>query len=67
MKSLKVIYPRSIYELEEMNHWSRGRVVLVGDALHATNPILGLGASWALEDSMYLAKMLKDHGYRGYV
>ncbi|WP_175618723.1 FAD-dependent oxidoreductase [Oceanobacillus kimchii] len=64
MKSSKVIYPRSIFELEEMNHWSQGRVVLVGDALHATNPIFGLGASWALEDSMYLAKMLRDHGYR---
>ncbi|MBB6451084.1 2-polyprenyl-6-methoxyphenol hydroxylase-like FAD-dependent oxidoreductase [Geomicrobium halophilum] len=64
LRNTEVILPRSIYELENMNHWYHGRVVFVGDALHATNPLPGIGASWALEDGMYLAKMLKEHGYR---
>ncbi|WP_157911783.1 FAD-dependent oxidoreductase [Alteribacter populi] len=58
------ITSRNIFELEELPHWYHGRVTFVGDALHATNPMLGIGASWALEDGMYLAKMLKEHGYR---
>ncbi|WP_171051844.1 FAD-dependent monooxygenase [Alteribacter natronophilus] len=58
------ITSRNIFELEELPHWYHGRVTFVGDALHATNPMLGIGASWALEDGMYLAKMLREHGYR---
>ncbi len=40
--------------------WSRGRIVLIGDAAHATTPHLALGVSLATEDAVVLADMLKD-------
>lgn len=36
--------------------WSKGRVVLLGDAVHATTPHLGQGAGMAIEDSIVLAE-----------
>ncbi|MXP26573.1 NAD(P)-binding protein [Altererythrobacter indicus] len=38
--------------------WHRGRVTLLGDAIHATTPHLGQGAGMAIEDSIVLAKEL---------
>ena len=35
--------------------WHAGRVVLLGDAVHATTPHLGQGAGMAIEDSIVLA------------
>jgi len=42
--------------------WVRGRVVLLGDAAHATSPNMAEGASMALEDALVLAQMLRTHG-----
>jgi 2-polyprenyl-6-methoxyphenol hydroxylase-like FAD-dependent oxidoreductase len=36
--------------------WHKGRVVLLGDAVHATTPHLGQGAGMAIEDSVVLAE-----------
>lgn len=41
--------------------WSKGRVVLIGDAVHATTPHLGQGAGMAIEDSIVLAEELARH------
>jgi FAD-dependent urate hydroxylase len=38
--------------------WSRGRVVLVGDAAHASSPNMAEGASLAIEDALVLADTL---------
>jgi len=38
--------------------WHSGRVVLLGDAVHATTPHLGQGAGMAIEDSIVLADEL---------
>ncbi|GAA5054579.1 FAD-dependent oxidoreductase [Erythrobacter westpacificensis] len=38
--------------------WHEGRVVLLGDAVHATTPHLGQGAGMAIEDSIVLAEEL---------
>jgi len=38
--------------------WHRGRIVLLGDAVHATTPHLGQGAGMAIEDSIVLAQEL---------
>ncbi len=43
----------------KMGAWKRGRVVLLGDARHAFAPIIGWGASLALEDAWVLAEELK--------
>lgn len=36
--------------------WHKGRIVLLGDAVHATTPHLGQGAGMAIEDSLVLAE-----------
>lgn len=36
--------------------WHSGRIVLLGDAVHATTPHLGQGAGMAIEDSIVLAE-----------
>jgi 2-polyprenyl-6-methoxyphenol hydroxylase-like FAD-dependent oxidoreductase len=36
--------------------WHKGRVVLIGDAVHATTPHLGQGAGMAIEDSLVLTE-----------
>jgi len=41
-----------------LEEWSRGRVVLLGDAAHPMLPFLGQGAANALEDAMILARCL---------
>jgi 2-polyprenyl-6-methoxyphenol hydroxylase-like FAD-dependent oxidoreductase len=38
--------------------WYRGRVVLIGDAAHATSPHCGQGAAQAIEDGIVLAEEL---------
>jgi FAD-dependent urate hydroxylase len=42
----------------DLGRWSRGCVVLVGDAAHATSPTLSQGAAMALEDAVVLADAL---------
>ncbi|NIH85116.1 FAD-dependent oxidoreductase [Amycolatopsis granulosa] len=44
--------------------WSRGRMVLIGDAAHPTSPSSGQGASLAIESAVELARCLRDlpHG-----
>ncbi|MNJ71859.1 3-hydroxybenzoate 6-hydroxylase [compost metagenome] len=38
--------------------WHRGRVVLIGDAVHATTPHLASGACIGIEDAIVLAEEL---------
>jgi 2-polyprenyl-6-methoxyphenol hydroxylase-like FAD-dependent oxidoreductase len=40
--------------------WHRGRVVLIGDAVHATTPHLTAGAAIGLEDAVVLAETLEQ-------
>ena len=42
--------------------WYRGRVVLIGDAVHATTPHLGQGAGMAIEDAVVLGEELVADG-----
>lgn len=42
--------------------WHRGRVVLIGDAVHTTTPHLATGAGIAIEDAVVLAEMLTGGG-----
>lgn len=41
-----------------MRKWHKGSVVLLGDAQHATSPVLGMGTSMALEDAYVLSDEL---------
>lgn len=51
--------------------WHKGRVVLLGDAVHATTPHLGQGGGMAIEDSIVLAEELSradniDAGFKAF-
>jgi 2-polyprenyl-6-methoxyphenol hydroxylase-like FAD-dependent oxidoreductase len=41
--------------------WHKGRVALLGDAVHATTPHLGQGGGMAIEDAVVLAEELARH------
>jgi 2-polyprenyl-6-methoxyphenol hydroxylase-like FAD-dependent oxidoreductase len=41
--------------------WTRGRVVLVGDAAHCASPLSGRGTSLAFTGTWLLAQALRDH------
>jgi 2-polyprenyl-6-methoxyphenol hydroxylase-like FAD-dependent oxidoreductase len=53
----KVVY-RPIESLLVPQPWHRGRVVLIGDAVHATTPHLAAGACIGVEDAIVLAEEL---------
>ena len=50
------ILRNDVYYLDPLDTWSRGRVVLLGDAAHATTPGIGQGAAQAIEDAVALAR-----------
>jgi 2-polyprenyl-6-methoxyphenol hydroxylase-like FAD-dependent oxidoreductase len=56
------ILRNDVYYLEPLRRWSEGRVVLVGDAAHATTPGVGQGAAQAIEDAVVLADRLAPSG-----
>lgn len=49
----------------DLARFDRGRVVLLGDAAHALHPIVGMGASLAMEDAWVLSDQLGAAGGRG--
>ncbi|KQO74233.1 FAD-dependent monooxygenase [Methylobacterium sp. Leaf88] len=57
-----LVHPDAIHHspLEEVRiaRWTQGRVLLAGDAAHATAPVWAQGAALALEDALVLADLL---------
>lgn len=49
----------SAMEWIELKKWHIGRVVLVGDAAHASSPMMGQGGCMAMEDACVLAEELR--------
>lgn len=49
----------SIFEIIDLERWSRGRAILIGDAAHAMNPVAGQGANMALEDAQLMVELLQ--------
>ncbi len=47
-----------LYDFKPINTWYKDKVVLLGDAAHATTPNLGQGASQAIEDALMLSNCL---------
>ncbi|GAA1599771.1 FAD-dependent oxidoreductase [Leucobacter chromiireducens] len=48
-----------LFDHEPLTNWSRGPIVLLGDAAHTMLPHQGQGVNQAIEDSMALATFLK--------
>lgn len=48
------------HELPRVPRWSRGAMVILGDAAHAASPTSGQGVSLAAEDAVVLARALRD-------
>ncbi len=42
----------------ELDEWLVGRVILIGDAAHASSPMMGQGGCMAMEDAVVLAEVL---------
>jgi 2-polyprenyl-6-methoxyphenol hydroxylase-like FAD-dependent oxidoreductase len=51
-----------IFDLKPLRHFAYGRMLLLGDAAHATTPNLGQGAGQAVEDAAVLAACLSGKG-----
>jgi 2-polyprenyl-6-methoxyphenol hydroxylase-like FAD-dependent oxidoreductase len=51
-------YP--VFDMPPLPKWSKGRIVLVGDAAHAVGPHAGQGASMGIEDALVLAACLSS-------
>ena len=54
-----------IFDFAPLASWHRGRVVLIGDAAHATTPNLGQGANQAVESAFVLAQALANEKLPG--
>jgi 2-polyprenyl-6-methoxyphenol hydroxylase-like FAD-dependent oxidoreductase len=58
VNSTSLFSKASIYDVVDLKQWSRGRVLIIGDAAHAVNPVSGQGISLAMEDSFLLSQMM---------
>lgn len=50
----------AVFVRRPLEHWSYGRVTLLGDAAHAMEPFQAQGAAQAVEDAFVLAECLAD-------
>ncbi len=57
----QIVY-RPLEGLLVRGDWYRGRVVLIGDTVHATTPHMASGACIGIEDALVLADELARHG-----
>src|SRR5271168_2283478 len=53
----QVVY-KSMEHLLLPSPWMKGRVMIIGDAAHATTPHLAQGAAMAIEDAVLLGELL---------
>jgi 2-polyprenyl-6-methoxyphenol hydroxylase-like FAD-dependent oxidoreductase len=61
IRATRTLYPAwPTYDFPTVPVWHRGRMVIIGDAAHATSPAAGQGASMAIEDAVTLGKCLRD-------
>ena len=58
----RAVLRNDVYYLDPLSRWSGGRVVLLGDAAHATTPGVGQGAAQAIEDAVVLVDELGRDG-----
>lgn len=61
VRATREIYrPWATYDFPSVPAWRTDRMVIIGDAAHATSPAAGQGAAMAIEDAVTLARCLRD-------
>ncbi|MGI4730955.1 MAG: FAD-dependent oxidoreductase [Janthinobacterium lividum] len=55
------LFTWALFDRAPARGWTRGRVALLGDAVHPVLPFLGLGAGLAIEDAVILARSLSAY------
>ncbi|AGM10496.1 FAD-dependent oxidoreductase [Amycolatopsis keratiniphila] len=61
VRATREIYrPWATYDFPSVPTWRTDRMVIIGDAAHATSPAAGQGAAMAIEDAVTLARCLRD-------
>lgn len=63
---LKIVNPNTLYrwalhDRPPMKQWSKGRIILLGDAAHPMLPFLAQGAAMAIEDGAVLADCISSY------
>lgn len=58
---LEKIVRHDINDFQPIKKWHEGRIVLIGDAAHATTPNMGQGGAQAIEDAWVIADCLAKH------
>ena len=62
LKEAEVCFDWAIYRQPSLRSWisKKQRVVLLGDAAHATAPFMGQGANMAMHDAYCLGQLLRE-------
>jgi len=68
-KTYNPVQRRKMQDIDPLsiNTWTSNRVTLVGDAAHATSPVLGVGANNAIQDAENLSKALLNYSSENYI
>ncbi|WP_256393720.1 FAD-dependent monooxygenase [Natronoarchaeum rubrum] len=56
------VFATELEDVPALDRWSRGSVVLAGDAAHGMLPFAGQGAAQSIEDGLALADAVDRHG-----
>lgn len=62
LEAIDSTFITGMYYRDPIEHWTAGRVTLLGDAAHAMVPYLAQGACQSMEDAWTLAACLERHG-----
>jgi 2-polyprenyl-6-methoxyphenol hydroxylase-like FAD-dependent oxidoreductase len=60
LRQMQTTVRSALHDLDPSPAWSRGSLMLLGDAAHAMVPHLGQGANQSIEDGMALATILAN-------
>jgi len=60
IRNIAIPYKWALMVRPPMQHWTLGRVTLLGDACHSMVPFLAQGAVMAMEDGLILARALTE-------
>ncbi|MCL1675517.1 FAD-dependent monooxygenase [Elizabethkingia meningoseptica] len=54
-------FTANLHDLQPITEWQKDRIILLGDAAHATTPNMGQGACQAIEDAYVLFRLLEKN------